>query len=121
MFLGIFHVLINARDEDALTALVSREANVHLKALHHLGDGLPASSDQAAVDAMIQNQLFGDLLLLYNASQKTGDQNTPLGRVIAKRKCQIVVSNCGILFFGEDSEVNIHMNIEPFFSVLVRC
>lgn len=87
MLLGILNILINARNEDTLAALVSREANVDLKALHHLGDGLPTSSDQAAVDTMVQIQLFGDLLLLmHNGEQRTNNYTLLCGDIFCKKK-----------------------------------
>ncbi len=64
MLFGVFHVLIKASDHYYTTGFVLWEPNVHFKLLHHFRDGLTTSSNEAAVDAMVDNDFISDLLLL---------------------------------------------------------
>ena len=64
VLLGILHILIEAGDDDVLAGLVTREADVHLEALHHLGDGLATGTNQTAVDTRVNVEILSDLLFL---------------------------------------------------------
>ena len=80
VFLGILHIVIKTSDDHGATGFVLGKADVHPVTLHHLGDGLPTSSNQTTVHAVVNVDLICYLFLLRVGRGKKGGGKKEVGK-----------------------------------------